>query len=496
MTAAGLIVGRVPEVLKQHADPEKFTGSEDTVTQISEYYGYEANSLILTSGTSALESTDEGILKLKLSISEKERFFDSPLDRVVRGVVTEVVDQCAASFDGYDMPLAVAERWLGTSEVKEMKVPWVRLDYEPPVDIREIEFLINKKIPDLGKKFRRFNRESVGIAAILYPISMANGGYSYTWLFVVFRMDRKSPIKGAKQKSVDASRGLKIGLIKCDHIDPCTLAARVPKLQPLSNKKVVLIGAGAIGSSLAMHLARAGVGEIGIIVPDRMSAGNCVRWSHGYSSLGRHKSEFLADEIMKNYPGVIAKAGMERIGRVSASIEQQCIDEEMTAEILAGTDIIVDATTSESVTDYLAQLAWKWGKPFVWCFGSPGGYGGLIGRAIPKAGCGCYSCFLRYYADGTITKPNNDPEDNHNVQPVGCFDPTFTGTGIDMDAVANTAAKMVVATLCRGEEGGHQDFEGNVAVANLWDSEKNIPILPQWAMHPLDPHPDCQASHD
>lgn len=497
MTAASLIVERVPEVLRQHADPEKYQGPEDTVTQIDAYYDYEPHSQILTAATPALGKTDAGTLKLKVSISERERVFGVSLDRVVRGAVVDVSDQGGSFVDGYVMPEVITKRWLGTSGVKEMKVPWIRLDREPPIDIRGIEILLAGRIDGWNKKMRANSKDGVAIAAILYPVSVANGGREYTWLFFVVKNDRnafKTGLRGRRNHS--SPKPAYMSLIKCDHIDPCTLMARAPKLHPLSGKKVVLVGAGAIGSSLAMHLARAGVGEIGIIDPDTVSAGNCVRWSHGFSALGQFKSEFLAAEIMRNYPSVIAKAGKERFGRICKVPEGQRIDEQMTEDILAGADIVVDATTAESATDYLAQMSWHWGKPFIWCFGSPGGYGGLIGRAIPNSGCGCYSCFMRHYDDGTIAKPNDDPEDNHNTQPVGCFDPTFRGTGMDMDAVANTAAKMVVATLCRGEDGGHQDFEGNVAVVNLWDSEKNIPILPQWTMYPLAPHPDCKALHD
>ena len=83
-------------------------------------------------------------------------------------------------------------------------------------------------------------------------------------------------------------------------------------------------------------------------------------------------------------------------------------------------------------------------------------------------------------------------EDIPEIQPVGCFHPTFTGTGFDMDHVSLAAVRLVVSTLCSGQEGIYPDFDWDVGVVDLWD-EKKTPIEPCWTTYPLTRHPNCKA---
>src|SRR5215217_5474946 len=66
----------------------------------------------------------------------------------------------------------------------------------------------------------------------------------------------------------------------------------------LKNAKVLLIGAGGLGSPNAMYLAAAGIGTMGIVDFDIVDASNLQRQvSHGTSDIGRPKLESAADKV-------------------------------------------------------------------------------------------------------------------------------------------------------------------------------------------------------
>ncbi|MGB0696258.1 MAG: HesA/MoeB/ThiF family protein [Rhodospirillaceae bacterium] len=66
----------------------------------------------------------------------------------------------------------------------------------------------------------------------------------------------------------------------------------------LLNSKVLVIGAGGLGSPLVTYLAAAGVGTIGVVDDDRVEASNLQRQIlHGTADLGRPKVDSAADRV-------------------------------------------------------------------------------------------------------------------------------------------------------------------------------------------------------
>jgi molybdopterin/thiamine biosynthesis adenylyltransferase len=67
----------------------------------------------------------------------------------------------------------------------------------------------------------------------------------------------------------------------------------------ISGKKVAVIGAGSLGSSVVMHLVRAGIMDITIVDPDRFESANLGRHILGVDDLGKYKTEALKERIQK-----------------------------------------------------------------------------------------------------------------------------------------------------------------------------------------------------
>ena len=71
------------------------------------------------------------------------------------------------------------------------------------------------------------------------------------------------------------------------------------------SSKVLIIGAGGLGSSVAEFISRAGVGSIGIVDNDKVSLSNLHRQSlYNTSDIGKFKVKVAKDKIKKINPHI------------------------------------------------------------------------------------------------------------------------------------------------------------------------------------------------
>lgn len=101
----------------------------------------------------------------------------------------------------------------------------------------------------------------------------------------------------------------------------------------LRRSRVLLIGAGGLGSPVSMYLAAAGVGTIGMVDFDVVDATNLQRQIlHGTSDLGRPKLDSAVDSLREINPHVTVEPIRERLTSRNA------------LEVLEGYDLVVDGT--------------------------------------------------------------------------------------------------------------------------------------------------------
>src|SRR5215204_1671686 len=113
----------------------------------------------------------------------------------------------------------------------------------------------------------------------------------------------------------------------------------------LLNAKVVLIGAGGLGSPTALYLAAAGVGTLGIVDFDDVDITNLHRQIlHGHANIGRPKVDSASDRIADVNPDVKVVAHREPITSANAM------------EILSQYDIVVNGCDNFA-TRYLVNDA-------------------------------------------------------------------------------------------------------------------------------------------
>ncbi|NHD17973.1 MULTISPECIES: adenylyltransferase/sulfurtransferase MoeZ [Actinopolyspora] len=123
----------------------------------------------------------------------------------------------------------------------------------------------------------------------------------------------------------------------------------------LKNAKVLVIGAGGLGSPALMYLAAAGVGTLGIVEFDEVDESNLHRQIiHGQSDLGRSKAESARDSIADVNPFV------------QVNLHQTHLTSDNALDIFADYDLILDGTDNFATRYLVNDAAVLQGKPYVW----------------------------------------------------------------------------------------------------------------------------------
>ena len=123
----------------------------------------------------------------------------------------------------------------------------------------------------------------------------------------------------------------------------------------LKNAKVLVVGAGGLGSPALLYLAAAGVGTLGLVEFDVVDESNLQRQIiHGQSDVGRSKAESARDAIAETNP------------HVRVVLHEVRLDSDNALDIFAGYDVIVDGTDNFATRYLVNDAAVLLGKPYVW----------------------------------------------------------------------------------------------------------------------------------
>ena len=148
--------------------------------------------------------------------------------------------------------------------------------------------------------------------------------------------------------------------------------------QRLKASSVLIVGAGGLGSPLALYLAAAGVGRIGLVDFDRVEATNLQRQIlYGDSSVGRSKLDVARERLEDLNPRIEIETHEGRLESVNA------------LDLIARYDVVADGTDNFP-TRYLVNDACALsGKPNV--FGSIFRFDGQV-TVFDAARGPCYRC--------------------------------------------------------------------------------------------------------
>ena len=123
----------------------------------------------------------------------------------------------------------------------------------------------------------------------------------------------------------------------------------------LKNAKVLVVGAGGLGSPALLYLAAAGVGTLGVIDFDVVDESNLQRQIiHGQSDIGRPKALSARDSIKETNP------------YVNVIVHEEALTTDNVMEIFSGYDLIVDGTDNFATRYMVNDACVLLGKPYVW----------------------------------------------------------------------------------------------------------------------------------
>jgi len=159
--------------------------------------------------------------------------------------------------------------------------------------------------------------------------------------------------------------------------------------EKLLHSKVLVVGAGGLGSPAAMYLAGSGVGTIGIADPDKVDLSNLQRQIlHGMGDLGKDKVQSAQEAIRWINPDTQVRAYPVAVGADNVM------------ELISDYDIVIDASYNFSTKFLINDACVLAGKPFV--HAGVIRFQGQLMTYVPGQGP-CYRCIFRTQPkDGTV----------------------------------------------------------------------------------------------
>lgn len=151
----------------------------------------------------------------------------------------------------------------------------------------------------------------------------------------------------------------------------------------LMDSAVCIVGMGALGTVLANHMVRAGVGHVRLVDRDYVEKSNLQR-----------QMLFDEDDVEQVYPKVVAAE--KKLKKINSSIRVEAIVADVTAlnieALLEGMDLVLDGTDNFQTRFLLNDACFKLGIPFT--------YGGVVSSrgmsAIFVPGqTPCLRCFIK-----------------------------------------------------------------------------------------------------
>jgi molybdopterin-synthase adenylyltransferase len=152
----------------------------------------------------------------------------------------------------------------------------------------------------------------------------------------------------------------------------------------LLQSRVLVIGAGGLGSPLLLYLAAAGVGTIGLVDNDRVDITNLQRQIvHATGNVGALKVDSAQQTLAAVNPDIRVETRAVRLGPENAEA------------IIADYDLVADGSDNFATRYLLTDLCFRQGKPLVAAALSP--FEGQLSTFRPYLGAGhpCYRCLFR-----------------------------------------------------------------------------------------------------
>ncbi|ATR79832.1 HesA/MoeB/ThiF family protein [Moraxella osloensis] len=240
------------------------------------------------------------------------------------------------------------------------------------------------------------------------------------------------------------------------------------KITDLSNKKVMIIGLGAVGSFVALQLAQLGVEKFIFVDKDIVDESNLHRQYYFEDQIGKQKAQVLKDEIQS----INSNCDIEII--FSFLTPPFFSDYEFSNDI----NLIINCADEPSVdttSRIVSKFAMQKNIPHI----VGGGYNlhlTLIGQTVIPYQTACFECFNLFLKDLNDTSLKNVKKLHRENRKLGSFSPL---SGIASNLAALDAFKILIGRLDKLQQ-TNKRIEFNVKTHNFSIMEVNKSSECQW----------------
>jgi len=230
----------------------------------------------------------------------------------------------------------------------------------------------------------------------------------------------------------------------------------------LANKKVGIVGCGALGSKIAASLARSGIRAFVLVDDDIFKPGNLVRHDLDVGSLGAHKAEALAARLKAITAGITVSARRVLLGGQESSGGTASVLDE-----LSTCDLLIDATADPQAFNFVASVARNRLRPMVWAEVYAGGIGGFVARLRPGIEPPPHSARRQYLAwcrDRGV--PWHGLDQDYGAQ--GIAAETLIADDSNVAVIAGHATRMAVDVLVHPDDTAFPHPAYVIGLAKQW----------------------------
>lgn len=325
----------------------------------------------------------------------------------------------------------------------------ILLPWQIPYDWGELRLALHNQRIDINDLlFNLFIRKHIKGNEILllgFPIPQIIGSQSerYQWLSLqmpqLHQVDK--PIPGFRKNpklSWDFNLKKKISdnspilWLRSENWAYDQLNTRGKLMETLTDKKIALIGAGALGSAVGELLVRGGCTKIKIFDGDFLRAGNLVRHTLTLDDVGKYKAEALANRLNKISP----------FAEIDFANDSFPLDNPNVNSALKQSEIIIDCTGDDEVLYELNRFNWEVEKLFFSI--SLGVYAHRLFIFICRNNFFDADRFRSEMKSWLILEQTESSRfENFPREGIGCWHPVFPARSDDIWLMATTSVKIL-----------------------------------------------------
>ncbi|MBF6596054.1 MAG: ThiF family adenylyltransferase [Thermaceae bacterium] len=219
--------------------------------------------------------------------------------------------------------------------------------------------------------------------------------------------------------------------------------------EPLRSSRVLLLGAGALGSAVGEMLVRSGVRQVTVMDGDHFEVGNLVRHNLMVNDVGDQKARALARHLNQLSPHAQVD---------SIDVNFPPLSEDDQARVRA-CDIVLNCTADREVLYHLETFEWDHPVLFV-CLSVGRGatrlyfftaYGSeFLGETLLEMLAPWASVPVPRAHDAVDEQGEQDQDDELPWAGVGCWHPVFPARADDIGMMASVAVKQFQDVIAKG----------------------------------------------